>query len=324
MNIGLWSVNMTQTTATVFEKYQVRKTKKQKADFRDYVTEVARENGYSVKTENGYLGAKNIVVGNPESAKVVYTAHYDTCPRLPFPNFITPKNIFIYLLYSLALVVAFMIIGGAIGFVIGFFMGMLSALLNFEFPSALIPFIAEIPIIAILLLILIGPANKHTANDNTSGVTALLDIMLSLPDGEKEKAAFIFFDLEEVGLFGSAGFASKHPSVRKNKLLINFDCISDGKNFLLVVKKSAVQHKQLLEECFAGNENITVEVLDKGVFYPSDQANFKCGVGVAALKKAKNSNLLYMNRIHTKRDVIYQEENIEFIKNGAVELVKKI
>ena len=29
-----------------------------------------------------------------------------------------------------------------------------------------------------------------------------------------------------------------------------------------------------------------------------------------------------MDRIHTKKDVIYREENIEFLKNGAIELTK--
>ena len=148
--------------------------------------------------------------------------------------------------------------------------------------------------------------------------------MLSIPCEERQKAAFVFFDLEELGLFGSAGFASKHPNVRKNKLLLNFDCVSDGHNFLFVIKKDAAQYKKLFEECFVGDECFKVELADKGVFYPSDQANFKCGVGVAALKRTRNSKLLYMNRIHTKRDVIYQEENIEFLKNGSICLVKKI
>ena len=32
--------------------------------------------------------------------------------------------------------------------------------------------------------------------------------------------------------------------------------------------------------------------------------------------------LLYMNRIHTHRDVIYNEKNIEFLKNGALKLIE--
>ena len=37
---------------------------------------------------------------------------------------------------------------------------------------------------------------------------------------------FVFFDLEETGLWGSAGFASKHPTLRKSTLLVNFSMLS--------------------------------------------------------------------------------------------------
>ncbi len=315
---------MTQTTQTILEKYQVRKTKKQKEVFREYAKSVAEDNGYSVNIENGYLGAKNIVIGDVDDAKVIYTAHYDTCPRFLFPNFITPKNIFIYIIYQLVLVLVLFAILVPVWLLEGFLLGLLSGISGFDIPDLFISLAAEIPIIAILCLALFGPANKHTANDNTSGVTTLLDIMQDLPEDERKKVAFVFFDLEETGLWGSAGFASKHKKIRKNTLVINFDCVSDGNNFLLVVKKDAANYKKVIEDAFQSNEDKTVEVISKGAFYPSDQANFKCGVGVAALKKAKNSKLLYMNRIHTNKDVIYQEENIEFLKNASVELVKKI
>ncbi len=77
-----------------------------------------------------------------------------------------------------------------------------------------------------LFLLIFGPANKHTANDNTSGVTTLLDIMASLPLDQRDKVAFVFFDLEEAGLFGSSSFASKHKDIRNNRLVLIFDCVS--------------------------------------------------------------------------------------------------
>ena len=52
--------------------------------------------------------------------------------------------------------------------------------------------------------------------------------------------------------------------------------------------------------------------------------NFPCGVGVAALKRSKHFGILYMNRIHTKRDIIYRDENIEFLKNASLKLVNSI
>ena len=82
----------------------------------------------------------------------------------------------------------------------------------------------------------------------------------------------------------------------------------------------------MIEEAFAPTEKYegkySVEVAKKA-FYPSDQINFNRGVGVSALKRTKRG-LLYMNRIHTKNDTVYDEENIEFLKNGAIEFAKII
>lgn len=308
---------MTETTREIFEKYQVRKSNKQKSAFIEYVEQLANKWGYSFHTEKGMFGARNIIIGDPTKAKVVYTAHYDTCPVLPFPNFITPKCIALYLLYQIAIVLGFFIVAALIGGVLGF----ASAFLGLGEEIAF--FSSEIIYFVFLFLLLAGPANKHTANDNTSGVTLLIDIMKDLPEEERDTVAFVFFDLEEMGLFGSASFARKHKHEMKGRLLLNFDCVSDGETMLFVLRKKAKPYRAAIEAAFTQKDCFRVDVADRGVFYPSDQAQFPCGVGVAALRSTKGG-LLYMNRIHTKRDVIYQEENIEFLKNGALELPKHI
>jgi Zn-dependent M28 family amino/carboxypeptidase len=175
-----------------------------------------------------------------------------------------------------------------------------------------------------LALIMFGPANKHTANDNTSGVTVLLELMTSLPEEQKERAAFIFFDLEELGLFGSAGFAKKHKASMQDRLLINFDCVSDGEHMLFTTAKKSRRYAEQLREVFPSTEAVEAEVTTRGVFYPSDQANFPCGVGVAALKRSRFFGLLYMNRIHTTRDTVYREENIAFLVKGCITLTEAL
>ena len=304
---------MTETTREIFEKYQVRKTKKQKTAFIVYVARLAAEQNYPVRVEWGSFGARNIVVGEPSRAKVVYTAHYDTCPVLPFPNFITPKCFGIYLLYQLALVIGIVIAAA----VIGALFGLLSALLNLD--QNVTYYLARGVYFVLLYLLLAGPANKHTANDNTSGVTLLIDIMRELPVEHRNEVAFVFFDLEEMGLFGSMSFAKAHKSEMKNRLLLNFDCVSDGDHMLFALRKKAKSYRAALEAAFPQKDGFRVEIGDRGIFYPSDQMQFPCGVGVAALRSTKGG-LLYMNRIHTNRDVIYREENIEFLKNGAIAL----
>ena len=306
---------MTETTRTVFDKHQIRKSRKQKNAFIDYVQATAAFLGYDSRTERGYLGARNIVVGNPDTAKVIYTAHYDTCAVMPFPNFITPKCIWLFLLYQILVGVLLVAIPSAL--VAGIFFGL--AACGIEADALLLYDLWLILILAMCWLIMAGPANKHTANDNTSGVTTLLDIMTALPEELRSEVAFVFFDLEEMGLFGSAGFAGKHKKVTKNTLLINFDCVSDGKTILFVLRKGAVRYAEAIRTAFPSAETFTAEVVSKGAIYPSDQANFARGVGVAALKKTKGG-LLYMDRIHTRRDTVYMEENIAYLTEGAVRL----
>ena len=312
---------MTETTRTIFEKYLVRKTKKQKSRFIDFVQNQAREDGYECRVEKGYFGARNIVVGNPDRAKVIYTAHYDTCARLPFPNFITPKNMGIYLLYQLAITVLLLGIPLLILMGEGFLLSFVP--MGEVWKSLVMDLSLAILLVAEMWLILAGPANKHTANDNTSGVTVLLDLMNTLPEDLRGEAAFVFFDLEEMGLFGSAGFASGHKAVMKNTLLLNFDCVSDGDTILFAVGKGAKKYIPALQSAFPATDSHSVEIGCKGVFYPSDQANFRRGVGVAALKKTRRG-ILYMDRIHTKRDTVYEAGNIAFLIDGAVRLTQNL
>lgn len=312
---------MTQTTKEIFEKYQIRKTKKQKTLFIDYTKQIAEIYGYDFKVEKGAFGARNVVIGNPETAKVIYTAHYDTCPRLPFPNFITPKNFLIYLLYQFLIVGIFF----AIIFVVEFFSGLILSFIPAVENSIylIISILSDVICFVMLYLLLGGPANKNTANDNTSGVTTILDIMKELPQDQRSKVAFVLFDLEEMGLFGSSSFASKHKAVKKNTLVINFDCVSDGRTMLFALKRTTKKYAELLETAFPSTNDITVDIT-KVAFYPSDNASFKGGIGVAALKKSKLFGILYMDRIHTNKDVIYREENIQFLTNGAVRLAQII
>ncbi len=309
---------MTEITKEIFEDHQIRKSKKQKTKFIEFTKEKAAELGYGAAVEKGYLGARNIIVGDIASAKVVYTAHYDTCAVLPFPNFITPKNFGIYLLYQILVVIGFF----AVAFAIGFCFGFLGALLNL--PEVIARYSAMGTYWLLLILIMAGPANRHTANDNTSGVTTLFSIMEKLPEERKNEVAFVFFDLEEAGLFGSMGFAKKHRQAMKSKPLINFDCVSDGDNILFALRKGAAPLAEKLAEAFPEGGKFKLHILTKGVFYPSDQANFPLGVGVAALKKSKMTSVLYMNRIHTRRDTVYQEENVDFLADGAVRLTEII
>ena len=52
--------------------------------------------------------------------------------------------------------------------------------------------------------------------------------------------------------------------------------------------------------------------------------NVPLGVGVAALKKSKKLGVLYMDKIHTKKDLIYEQDNIDFLVKGSIRLIDSI
>ena len=301
---------MTDSTKIIFANHEIRKSRQQKTYFIDWVTEFVKAKGYVVKVEKGSYKSRNIVIGDPDSAKVIFTAHYDTCAVMPLPNFITPKSFLCYLLYQLVLTLAMIAVPAVIAALVG--------LVN----EVLVPLTAVVCIYVVLVLMIFGPANKHTANDNTSGVTAVLDLMNALPEDKRKDVAFVLFDLEEAGLIGSSSFAKKHRDSIKDTLLINFDCVSDGENILFALNRKAKGYKEKLEQAYVGNDKYTVDVSYKGVFYPSDQMNVPMGVGVASLKKSKISGVLYMDKIHTKKDTVYCQDNIDFLVNGSLSLVE--
>ena len=175
-------------------------------------------------------------------------------------------------------------------------------------------------IVAYLLLILFcwmmmfGKANKHTANDNTSGVIMLLEV---LQDKElSNKVCCIFFDHEEVGLIGSAAFAYKHSKELKDKVMINFDCIADGDHAMLILSKPQLKNEAKVKAAFTPIEGKEVIVTkSSNTMYPSDQANFKNHIGVAVLKKHKLIGY-YLDKVHTRHDNNFDDKNIFMLLDG--------
>ncbi len=79
----------------------------------------------------------------------------------------------------------------------------------------------------------------------------------------------------------------------------------------------------LLESAFLSEGKKVVEVVRGLGLYPSDQARFRRGVGVAALKKAPLIGY-YMDRIHTRRDTVLEEDNVQLLCRGVLRLAGMI
>ena len=305
---------MTTLSETILSDWQVRKTRKQKNAFIEFMQ--SQIPGLQVE-QGGFGNNRNLVLGDVKSAKVIIGAHYDTCARLPFPNFMPPKNIPLYIGYSLLICLPFLVLMGILS-------GVLMALTDIFLLAYWGSFL---PAMALMFYLFMGgKPNPHTVNDNTSGVITLCELIASMPPEQMSQTAFVFFDNEENGLLGSAFFTKLHKKDHlKNKLMINFDCVSDGDHMLFVLNKPA---QKAYSEAFAAAYPSTTEktvLIEKSsnTMYPSDQANFPMGVGVAALKKKKFVGI-YLDRIHTVKDTVFQEENIKFFVDGTQRLLDAI
>ena len=301
---------MIETPMDVFRDFPVRKTKKQKQAFREAVQSYAEQLGYPCTVESGSLGSRNLVIGNPEQADYLVTAHYDTCARLPIPNFLTPCNFWLFLLWQVVLALLILGICILMGLGVGFLTG----------SGAIGSWCGYLMIWVILALMLIGPANPSNANDNTSGVVTLLEIAKSMPGNQRKKVCFVLFDLEEAGLIGSASYRKAHKSQTDRQMVLNLDCVGDGDDLTLFptkrLKKDRKRLKSLYKACgYFGKKSILVH--EQGFsFYPSDQTNFPWGVGICALNK--RGKTLYLSRIHTKKDTILERTNVNLLRAALI------
>ena len=106
----------------------------------------------------------------------------------------------------------------------------------------------------LLLVMMFGPANPSNANDNTSGVAAILETMARIPEENRSKTAFILFDNEEKGCRGSKAYAKAHPAVKNERLVINLGVgavilLAAGALLIVFRKKIPGFVKALKSEC---------------------------------------------------------------------------
>ena len=299
---------MTPLCAAIVRDHQVRKIRAQKAAFRELVKAEMRKEGVLFREERakGLIENVNLVYGNIATAEYVFGAHYDTCAELPFPNLAAPLNIPLSILMQLLLMLmlalpAFLIawLGAPVGVAaaVGVLLGVLAS-----------------------ALVIAGKPNRHTMNDNTSGVVALLTLLARLPKERRGRVAVVLFDNEEVGLIGSTLFRKRHARAMADRPLVNLDCVGDGEMLLLAPNKGYRADEELCARTRAAfPAGSLAPVFARRAFYPSDQWGFPKALAVATLKRRRFFGAV-IDRIHTRRDTILKEENIEYIVEGLLRL----
>lgn len=299
------------------EKFPIRRNIKEKKDFRDFVLSETKKKGISAKVETTADGKnENVVIGDPGTARVVFTAHYDTPAKAMFPNIMIPRNQLLFWAYQFSPIIFMLVIGLALSYLIG--------MVWLEDERAyMLTFLAIY--YGLYFLMFRGPSNPKNYNDNTSGVATLLSIIEGAQADELSDVAFIFFDNEEKGKKGSKAYFADHKAMMEDKLLINFDCVGNGETIVFIAKEKAELRDEyrLLMQSFDADGEYSAE------FYPmrgsesnSDYKNFPCGIGCMACKRAKNG-LLYTPNIHTPKDTEVRDENIQYITTSILKFIRE-
>ena len=304
---------MLQMPMDILHQFPVRKTKKQKQIFRDAVCTYAKQLGYPAAEEKGSFGSCNLVIGDPGKADYLVTAHYDTCAWLPVPNFLMPCNPAVFLAQQAGICFLLILLSSIFGAIAGFLLG-----------EGAIGIASCVFLFCMIAMMLAGPANRNNANDNTSGIVTLLEIAKSMPQAARNKTCFILFDLEEKGLVGSRAYQKKHKSETNRQIILNLDCVGDGDEIMLFpTKKMRIRKRDLsqLERICGRFGKKSIKLHRKGVaICPSDHKNFPYAVGVMAFNRKKHIGL-YCDRIHTKRDTVLDQTNVNIIRAALVTLI---
>ena len=288
--------------------FPVRRRYGQKAEFLEWLGRELKRMGYRPKKETygKFNGSVNLIAGDPERARIILTAHYDTGSAMPVPNFISPTNVAAHVCYhvffALLLIVLAFVLSIAVTFPI-------------HRPDLAVPLFIVLFLLG-LYLAAFGPSNKSNANGNTSGVLTLLAIAGQV--SPSREVCLLFLDNSEKSLLGAKAFRRRHPDAAANALFINFDCVGDGEHMLLMPGKYARWDERLLsalEASFAPAEGISPHLLSRGlIYYPSDHRKFKNHVAVAACHRGAAG--YYIPHLRTRRDRTLQLGNVAYLAEG--------
>jgi len=300
-------------------EFPVRRKPTEKEKFRLWLVGTLREQGYQPKLQHRETALRiggdvtNVVVGDPEKAKLILIAHYDTGVRTLLPPFYMPTRPLTAFLY-LALTPVLALLGSFV----------LSFALTFPFnaPYLTLPLFLILMVTALLYL-RFGPSETRNLNDNTSGVAALLETSAALTPGSRDKVAFAFLDGGFGGLSGAKGFRARYPSA-KEKTVINVNCVAEGGELLILPNKYSRWDGEVLDailDSFENGEHTTTFLKTDGlIYYPSDNRAFRHSFAICACEKIRGFGRI----VRPAKTADVDPEKIELLKTGLCKLAETI
>lgn len=176
----------------------------------------------------------------------------------------------------------------------------------------------EIVVVLTFIIPVLFIKNKHTMNDNTSGVIALLLLAEKISKNEtlKKRVKIVFTDNEEKMLLGSFQLRriwKKNSFSYKNTKIISIDSIGRG-DYVVISYNIVNRIANELNKMFAENQ-INSKSINMWVTPFSDAYNFwfKGAVNINMMSKTIIPGGYYIKNIHSYRDKEISKDNIRII-----------
>lgn len=299
-------------------QYPVRCKPKEKEVFRLYLMGALRELGYTPTLQSRepllQIGGRitNVVVGDPETAKLVFIARYDTPRRSLLPPLIMPTRPLTALLY-MALSPALALVGS--------FVAAFALTFTVRAPQATLPLFLVL-LFAVLLYLRFAPTETRTLNDNTSGVAALLETAAALTPRYRGEVAFAFLDGGFGDLSGAKALRKKYPATRE-KTVVNVNCVAEGKELLILPSRYSRWDGEALDavlDSFENGKHTTVFLKTDGLtYYPSDNRAFRHAFAICSCDDVNGFGRL-IRPLHARA---IDEEHLTILKNGLHRLAER-
>ena len=300
---------MDQYAQRIARDYPVRRKAQDKENMRAYLVGQLREMGYDARLDDCGR-AVNVIAGDPERAKIIYAAHYDTPLHEPLPPIICPTRPTVYMLYQ-ALTPLLTL---AVSFFVSF--GVTFAL---NLPNMTLPLFIVL-LLGALAYLKYGPAEKNNENENTSGVASLLNTAEKLTPRYRGDVCFLFLDGGSTSMQGAKGFRRRYPSA-KEKPVLCLDCVGSGDELLILPGRGARWDGELLDainESFENSARKTCyDKVDGLVHFPGDNRAFAHGVAICAVRHVPGFGRLIRP---TGKDNRIDDENLDILSRGLVKL----
>ena len=298
------------------DDYMIRYTRKQKTAFLQFLTAFCKDHNWKSSIEtNGF--ANHLIAGDLQTAKIVFTAHYDTPMKSLFPYTLYPasRTRTFWSRYWPILLLLFVFV-------------LLSFLLTYPLFRMMLGAAYLFFLVYLGLRLWIGPANLENWNKNTSGVAVMLLLMQTLNSTNRGKAAFVFLDECAQTLTGCKKLYRVHRNEFAEKNVIDLNCVGKGDVFF-VVPGSGNDRFGFRKRLTAGIKKQAAALEKSCVLLPSSRRLQKgtfsvlpCSAGICTVQTAGkfSKGIRY---IGTGHDDHWDEKNLHLLVQALRKFVEK-